>query len=177
MKIFKILSVAILIVFGMGVVACDNKENVVAENISLSNAMIGEVEFQNSEDLKLDQDDGEWVVDGGIEAMTDAQKAAFGSSDVTHVVVLKLLFDKERTIDYLKIEGSVTKVYSTNKEDGGYIGSISSILDNDDGEDAFTYLILSANTKKYDLTIKYTDGVISNLKIEIKAMLVSANDK
>ena len=102
---------------------------------------------------------------------------AFGIDGVTHMVVLKFLFDDERTIDYFKIQGETTKVYSTNKNDENYVGSISGLLDNESGEDAFCYLILSANTKEYNLTARYTDGVEFVSKITIDATLVAAKDE
>ena len=86
----------------------------------------------------------------------------------------KFVFDKERTIDTFEIKGQLTKVYSTDKNVQNYVGSLSSILDNEDGEDAFCYLILSANIKDYTLTAKYSDSTSSVVKVKIDARLVTA---
>ena len=50
----------------------------------------------------------------------------------------------------------------------------SSCLDNEEGEDAFCYLILSANTKEYTLTAKYSDSTESTILLKINARLVTA---
>ncbi len=147
------------------------------EKITLAKTVLGEVEFENNDKVKIDKNEDVWVISGEIEAMSPAQKSAFGVDEVTHMVVLKFLFDDERTIDYFKIQGETIKVYSTDKNDENYVGSISSLLDNESGEDAFCYLILSANTKEYNLTARYTDGVEFVSKIKIDATLVSAKDE
>ena len=90
------------------------------------------------------------------------------------MIVVKFEFDKERTIDSFTIRGDVTKVYSTNKNDENYVGSLSSLLDNKDGEDAYCNLILSANTKEYTLISKYSDDTTSEIKLKINATLVTA---
>ena len=175
-KLIKNIAILVSIFISFNFVACGEKKTVIAEKLTLAKTMIGEVEFQNGDGVKIEQEENKWIIDGKIEVMSDAQKAAFGSQDATHVFVVKLLFDKERTIDYLKIKGEITKVYSTDKNDEGYVDSISNILDNEDGEDAFVYLILSANTKSYGLDVKYTDGKSVELEIDVKAMLVTASD-
>ena len=152
-------------------VACEKKDINQNEKISLAKTILGEVEFENSDKVKIAQNKNEWVVSGEIETMSFAQKSSFGVDDVTHVVVLKFEFDKERTIDYFEIKGETVKVYSTDKNEQNYVGSISDLLDNDEGEDAFCYLILSANTKNYELTSRYTDGVESVMKLVIDATL------
>ena len=106
--------------------------------------------------------------------MSVAQVSSFGMDGVTHVVVIKFEFDNERTIDSFTIKGNVTKVYSTNKEDENYVGSLSSLLENEDGEDAYCNLILSANTKEYSLISKYSDDTVSEIKLLIDATLVTA---
>jgi hypothetical protein len=67
------------------------------------------------------------------------------------------------------------KVFATDKNVEGYVGSISELLDNDPGEDAFCYLVLSANTKEYDISSRYTDGTESVISLKIEATLSSAN--
>ena len=54
---------------------------------------------------------------------------------------------------------------------------ITELLDNESGEDAFCYLVLSANTKEYEFTAKYTDGVESVFKMKIEATLSSAKSE
>lgn len=155
-------------------VACGNNSNKVAEKITLAKTILSEVEFENSDKVKLKQEENEVKITGEIEAMSDAQKSAYGVSGVTHTVVVKFEFDKEKTIDSFKIEGDVTKVYSTDKNDEFYVGSISSLLDNESSDDAFCYLILSANTKSYTLTASYSDSTKSEIKLTIDANLVTA---
>lgn len=173
-KLFKKMLVVCMIFISISCVACKNNEDKMVEKLTLAKTMLGEVEFENSEKVELDEEDGLYVVEGEIEAMSAAQKSAFGVDDVTHVVVVKLEFDKERTIDYFKIAGEAIKVYSTDKTDENYVGSLSDLLDNDSSEDAFCYLILSANTKEYTLTARYTDDVESVIKLKIDANLVTA---
>ena len=173
-KILKMMLSVCLILVSLCFVACGKDKDETVEKISLAKTMLGEVEFENADKVELSQEDDKWVVSGEIEAMSLAQKSAFGVDDVTHIVVVKFEFDKERTIDYFKIEGSTTKVYSTDETDENYVGAISELLDNESGEDAFCYLILSANTKEYKLTSRYTDGVESEVEIEIEASLVTA---
>lgn len=176
----NILKSIFIVVLGFVSLVCIScGKNVIESNekITLAKTILGEVEFENNDKVKIDRKEDEWIVSGEIEAMSAAQKYAFGVDGVTHMVVLKFLFDDERTIDYFKIQGETTKVYSTNKNDENYVGSISGLLDNESGEDAFCYLILSANTKEYNLTARYTDGVEFVSKITIDATLVSAKDE
>lgn len=170
-RVIKTTMILILGFISFMCVACNKKNNNISEEITLAKTVLREVEFENSEKVKLNQVDDGFVVDGEIESMSPAQVSAFGVEKVSHVVVFKCLFDKERTIDYFKIKGDTVKVYSTDKNDEGYVGSISNLLDNDASEDAFCYLILSANTKEYEIMSKYTDGVESNFKIKIEATL------
>lgn len=155
--------------------ACGIKagEMSVAEEVSLANAVFCEIEFENSESVKLKQNGDEIIVSGSIEKMSDIQKNVFGDESVSHVIVLKFLFDKERTIDSFEIRGSKTKVYSTDGSVENYVGSISDLLDNEPGEDAFCKLILSANTKQYTLKATYSDSTISLLTLTIDATLMS----
>lgn len=173
-KILKLLSIVFLFIISFSCVACEKNKVSQNEKISLAKTVLGEVEFENSDKVELEQNEDLWIVSGEIESMTAAQKSAFGLDGVTHVVVLKYEFDDERTIDYFKIKGDVTKVYSTDKTVQGYVGSITELLDNESGEDAFCYLVLSANTKEYEFTAKYTDGVESVFKMKIEATLSSA---
>ena len=134
-NLVKNLFVFALIFISSIFVACGEKSNSFSENIALGKTIIGEVEFENSEEVKLEKNDSGWSVSGEIESMSPAQKSAFGVDDVSHVVVLKFTFDKERTIDYFKIKGETTKVYSTDKTVDGYVGSISDLIDSEDSED------------------------------------------
>lgn len=154
--------------------ACGSNSTKVAEKITLAKTILSEVEFENSEKVKLEQNDDQVKITGEIEAMSDAQKSAYGVNSVTHTVVVKFEFDKEKTIDSFKIKGDVIKVYSTDKNDEFYVGSISSLLDNESSDDAFCYLILSANTNSYVLTASYSDSTESEIKLTIDANLVTA---
>ena len=107
--------------------------------------------------------------------MSDLQKNVFGDESVSHVVVLKYLFDKERTIDSFEIKGKKTKVYSTDNSVENFAGSISDLLDNEPGEDAFCNLILSANTKQYTLRATYSDSTVSTIVLTIDATLISGS--
>ena len=180
-KVFNLcVSVLVIAVVVFAATACDNlssKECQTAESVELSSVVLAEVEFKNSEGVKLEQSCDEIEVSGRIDAMTNAQKSVYGVQDVSHVVCVKITFDKERTISSFKMEGSVVKVYSTNNADENYAGSLTDLLDNESGEDAFTNIILSANTKQYKLTIKYTDGYESVLDVEIKATLATAESE
>ena len=173
----KFTKIAFVICFSfclLIVVACEKMSYSSSEKIVLAETVFNEIEFKNSDKVKLKQQDDKWIVSGEIELMSDAQISSFGLKDVTHCVVLKFEFDKERTIDYFKIEGETTKVYSTDKNEENYVGSITSLLDNEFGDDAFCYLILSANTKDYEFVSRYSDGVESVIKLKIDAVLVSA---
>ncbi len=169
---------SLCLVFLLGfLVACKTEKMEMTEKLTLASTMIGEVEFENSDKTKLEFEDKEWIVSGEVESMSAAQKSAFGVDTVTHVVVFKFEFDKERTIDYFKIQGDTTKVYSTDKNEENYVGSITELLDSESSEDAFCYLVLSANTKEYNLTARYTDDVENVIKIKIDASLVSASSE
>lgn len=173
-KMIKSIFVIFLGFVALVCVACEKKYVMAKEKISLAKTVLSEVEFENSEKVKLKQQDDEWIVSGEIESMSVAQKSAFGVDGVTHIVVFKFEFDNERTIDYFKIDGETVKVFATDKNVEGYIGSISELLDNEPGEDAFCYLVLSANTKEYDISSRYTDGTESVISLKIEATLSSA---
>lgn len=145
-----------------------------AEKVELASAVLNEVEFKNSEQCSIIQECKDVEISGQIDAMTEAQKNAFAQKGVTHVAVIKMTFDKERTLDSVTIKGENTKVYSTNKNDENYSGSLTDLLDNKSGEDAYCNLILSANTKNYSITAKYTDGHSSQISVKISATLVTA---
>lgn len=171
-KIFVSCSMVLLMVL---ISACGNtRKMAVAEKIELAETVLNEVEFSNSEKVKIENLNDVYSITGEIEALSAAQISAFGLEDVTHAVVVKFIFDKERTIDTFEIKGQLTKVYSTDKNVQNYVGSLSSILDNEEGEDAFCYLILSANTKEYTLTAKYSDSTESTILLKINARLVTA---
>lgn len=174
MKMLKSIFVVFFGLIALVCVACEKKMVIGNEKITLAKTVLGEVEFENSEKVKLDKDDNNWIVSGEIETMSPAQKSSFGVDDVSHVVVLKFEFDNERTIDYFKIKGETIKVYSTDKNSENYVGTISELLDNEKGEDAFCFLVLSANTKEYELTSRYTDGTESIVRLKIEALLSSA---
>ncbi len=145
-----------------------------AEKVSLSKVMLEDVEFENSKETKIKQENGEIEVSGTIDAMSKSQKLKYGDENVTHVVALKFSFDKERTLSKFEIEGKQTKVYSTDKNTQNYVGSITDLLDSEDGEDSFCYLILSAETEEYKFVSTYTDGTESKVKLEIEATLATA---
>lgn len=166
-----IIFIAMIAIF---VAACGKSESKIAEKVTLAKTVLSEVEFENSDKVKLKQNGENVEISGEIEAMSDAQKSAFGVSGVTHVVVVKIMFDEERTIDSFEIKGDVTKVYSTDKTVENYVGTISELLDNKSSEDAYCNLILSANTKNYTLTCKYSDSTTSVIKLVIDANLVTA---
>lgn len=176
-KILKVLMVCCcVLVLAFGFVACDKtSECSVAEKVTLAKTTLGEVEFENSENVKLEQDCDKVVISGEIDAMSTAQVAEFGVEDVSHVVVLKYLFDKERTISSFEIKGETTKVFSTDETDENYVGSISDLLDSESDEDAFCYLILSANTKEYSLKACYSDDTCSTINVSISATLLETN--
>ena len=174
-KILKVAtSIFLMILLSVGFVACGSNDCKVKETVSLAKTVLGEVEFENSDKVTLKQDCDKVVIGGSIDAMSAAELSEFGVEDVTHVVVLKFMFDKEKTIDSFEIKGAMTKVYSTDETQENFAGSITDLLDNEADEDAFTYLVLSANTKEYTLTSKYTDGTSSVLNVVIEATLVSA---
>ena len=155
--------------------ACGGNSNAFPERVELSSALVSEIEFDNDESVSLEQNKNQIKISGTINAMSKSQKHAFGNDEVTHVVVLKLTFDKERTLSYFKISGKTTKVYSDDNTVPGYSGKITDLLDSEDGEDAYCNLVLSANTSSYDALIKYTDGQEVNLSIEIVATLATAS--
>ena len=164
-------------IFMCVLVACGMEKGSFAESVSLDKTILNEVEFENSDKVKIENMENGYKITGEIEGMSPAQVSAFGDEDVSHVVVVKFMFDKERTIDSFEIKGKVTKVYSTNKDVENYVGKLSDLLDNESSEDAFCYLILSANTKEYTLTSKYTDSTKSEVKLKIEANLVSAQSE
>ena len=106
--------------------------------------------------------------------MSESQKSAYGVEEVTHVAVVKFVFDKEKTLSSFKIKGNTTKVFSDDNTEDNYVGSLTDLLDSETGEDAYTYLILSANTKDYTLTAKYNDDSESVIKVKITATLANA---
>lgn len=176
-NLVKILTSFMMIILTVFIVSCGNEKSKTAESVTLDKTVLSEVEFENSDKVKLKQKDDVIEITGEIEAMSASQKSAFGVSDATHVVVIKFMFDKERTIDSFEIKGDVTKVYSTDKTKENYVGSISGLLDNESGDDAYCYLILSANTKQYSLTSTYTDSTSSKITLNINATLVTANEE
>ena len=178
-KILKLISMCcVALLIGVSFVACgETKDCSVAEKVSLATTTLGEVEFENSENVKLEQDCDKVTISGEIDAMSTAQVAEFGKEDVSHVVVLKYLFDKERTISSFEIKGETTKVYSTDNTDENYVGSITDLLDSESDEDAYCFLILSANTKEYTLTSKYSDDTTSVINVSITATLLDAKSE
>lgn len=176
-KVIKYITSVLLVILAIFVVACGEVKQKVGETLTLDKTVLSEVEFENSEKVKIKQTENLVEITGEIEAMSVSQKNAFGVDGVTHVVVVKFMFDKERTIDTFEIKGDVTKVYSTDKMKENYVGSISGLLDNDSGDDAYCYLILSANTKEYLLTCDYTDSTSSKITLKINATLVTANEE
>ncbi len=144
------------------------------EKIELSTAMLKEVQFENSDMVKLEQKNDVVTVSGQIDSMSKSQKNVFGVDEVNHVVTIKVIFDKERTLSYFKLEGDVTKVYSDDRNVQNYTGSITELLANESGEDPYCNLILSAQTKEYKLLAKYTDGKESLITLKNSATLATA---
>lgn len=180
-KLLKGLTVlSLLFILAIGFVACgtlsdkNNSNKAIAEKLELMQSTLDDVEFENAESVKINEENSIYKVSGTIVAMSKAQKSAFAVSDVTHYVALKFTFDKEKTISSFEIKGSTTKVYSDNKNVANYVGSITELLDNEEKEDSFCYLILSANTKEYTLTSTYSDKTTSTIKIKIDATLATA---
>ena len=180
-KSFKILfSFMLLMVTSVLFVACGNKtpmnndKNQISEKVSLSSAMLGEVEFTNADTVKLKQDGETVTISGKIDAMSASQKNAYGVEDITHVVTTKIVFDKERTLQTFKIIGNTTKVYSSDSGEEGYVGSLTDLLDSEEGEDAYCNLILSAQTKSYTLKAIYTDKTERTITVKIEATLATA---
>ena len=173
----------LVVLMGVAVVACGKKDDKsgdgdkcsVAEEVELGSVVFGEVEFANADTVKIKQDCDEVEITGTIEKMSDSQKNVYGVEDVTHVAVVKVVFDKERTLESFELKGGLIKVFGSDDTVENYAGTLSSLLDNESGEDAYTNLILSAHTKEYKLTAKYSDGTESVIELEIKATLASAN--
>ena len=176
-KRFMILSLTLfmcLCLISCGTKTDNHSNNAVAEKIELIKATLDDVEFENAETVKIDKENSIYKVKGTITAMSKSQKTAFGVEDATHFVALKFTFDKEKTISAFEIKGNTTKVYADNKNVENYVGSITELLDNDEKEDAFCYLILSANTKTYTFTSTYSDKTTSTVKLTIDATLATA---
>lgn len=175
-----LLSVMFVFALAFSLVACGNKKDKdnekcdTAEKITLTSATIGEVEFDNADTVKLEQDCNEVVVSGKIDAMSASQKNTYGVESVTHVFVVKFEFDKERTLKTFEIKGGVTKVFSSDNTVENYTGSLTELLDSAEDEDAYTKLVLSANTKEYKLKAIYTDGTSSEISIDVTATLAEA---
>ncbi len=176
LKLLTICTLAIMLCFPM--VACGEKtsgsENGAGEKVKLETIVVNEVEFENSDNVKLTQDGNIVTISGKIDAMSKSQKNAYGVDDVTHVVAIKFTFDRERTLSSFKLKGDVTKVYSDDANVENYSGKLTDLLDNEAGEDSYCELLLSANTEEYSLISKYTDGTESTIKIKIVATLSTA---
>lgn len=184
-KIFNgIICLMLLLVVCVGFVGCDktasekNNDNSqkIAEKIELSSATLGDVEFDNAKTVKLDKSGNTFTVSGTVPAMSKSQILAFGVQDVTHCFVIKLTFDKEKTISTFSIKGNTEKVYSVDSKVNNYVGSISDLLDSEDGEDAFCYLVLAANTEKYEFTATYSDKTTSHITLKVTATLATAEE-
>lgn len=181
-KIIKIMSFALVVtavIFSF--IGCGKNENRknetcnTAEKITLASAVLGEVEFTNADTVKLEQDCDEVDITGTVSKMSASQKTAYGLESVDHVVVVKMMFDKERTLSSFELKGDIVKVFSTDNTVENYAGSISDLLDSESGEDAYCYLILSAERKDYTLTSKYSDGTKSVISVEVSATLANAD--
>ncbi len=178
-KLLSRISVfALIFCLGICLVACGKTDGhnsgETSEKITLSKVMLDDVEFENSEETKIKQDGNEFKISGTIDAMSKSQKLKFGDETATHVVAIKLTFDKERTLKEFKLKGNITKVYSTDNTAENYAGSLTDLLDNEDGEDAFCYLVLSAKTEEYKMKATYTDGTESKLELKIVATMATA---
>ena len=172
MKNFKfiiLLLICVLCSFGCSE---NSSPNAFAEDIELVDCMIDEFEFENADTVDLCKTENGWVVSGSIDPMTPSQISAYGKENVKHIISIKFAFDKERTIDAFKIESEEnTQVYSTDEDVTNYVGSISDLLDNESGEDAFCYLVLPANISEYTFSATYTDSTTAQIKLIIDAEL------
>lgn len=181
LKLIGILPICLIICFGL--IACNKTSSdnantkTVAETIKLSSTILDDVEFENSDTVKLDKKDNTYLVTGTINSMTKSQTIAFGVQDVTHIVALKFTFDKEKTLSSFEIIGNTTKVFSDNKDAENYVGSLSDLLDNESGEDAYCDLVLSANTKTYKLKTTYSDHTTSEITLSIDATLATSSEE
>ena len=180
-----IFSFMFAIMLAVAVVACGNtnnnnnnnnneQEKTIAEKIELTTATLGDVEFTNADTVKLEQKGDVVNVTGTINAMSTSQKTAYGVEDINHVIVVKLGFDKEKTLSSVKLAGNTTKVYATDSSVEGYAGTLSDFLDNEEGKDAYSKLILAGSTEKYTITVKYTDNTESVITLNISATLATA---
>lgn len=176
-KILKISISLFVCMLMMFFISCgnSNNKNKIAEKVTLASTVISEVEFENSEAIKIEQKNDNVNISGNINEMSLSQKSAFGKDGVSYVVVLKFEFDKERTLDTFEIVGENTKVYSTDKSKENFVGLLSDLLDNEPSEDSFAYLVLSAQTKNYQLKTTYTDESTSVINLKIDASLVSSS--
>ena len=176
MKKLKNFIAFIMIFCSMMFIGCGmNDESKIAEKVELSTVEINNVKFKNSDGVKLEQDKNMVTISGNIDSMNDAQKEAFNKSGITHIIAVKFKFDTERTLSKFEMKGNETKVYSDNTGVANYAGSLTEFLDSKDGEDAYVYLVLSANTEEYKLTSTYTDGTVSVLELKITATLATAS--
>ena len=179
-KIFKItLSIIKSFVVGDLLIGCgnsgdqqqtnfQNKAAAIAENVELSSAVLGEIEFENASTVNLNKNGNQINITGRVDAMSAAQKNAFGDDSITHVVVLKFTFDTEKTVSSFELKGNVTKVFSTNESDE--ISPYPTVV-----IVAYCYLILSAGTSQYTLKTKYTDETTSTVIVNMNATLTTAN--
>lgn len=181
-KILKSLTtISFVMMFAVFMVACGSGTSepdtgkIIPEKVTLATTTLSEVEFANADTVKLEQKNTDVTISGKIDAMSESQKSAFGVNDATHVVALKVSFDKERTLKTFELKGNVTKVYSSDSEVENYVGSLSDLLDNDGGDDSYCNLLLSAQTKNYTLKAIYTDGTTREMKINITATLATAS--
>ena len=183
-KIIKSLCMTfVLLMMSFSIVACGsgekNKETPkqIPEKISLaSSVMLGEVEFENADTVKIQQDADKVKISGTISKMSASQKNAYGVESVDHVVCLKFVFDKERTLSKVKLKGEIVKVFSSDSTEENYVGSLTDLLDNEPSEDAYCYLILSAERKNYEITCEYSDETKSVVYVDIDATLANANE-
>lgn len=169
------VSSVVFVACGTGTPTNDKNKSMIPEKVELTSAMLDEIEFANAETVKIEQDKEIVTISGKIDAMSASQKNAYAVEDVTHVVALKINFDKERTLKTFKISGNVTKVYSVNSSEEGYVGPLTDLLDNDGGEDSYCNLILSAQTKTYTCKAVYTDETERVIVIKIDATLANAS--
>lgn len=177
MKKLKILfSLMIMIFMSASIVSCGltGNDKKIAEKVELADVKFEDVDFKNSDAVELKQDDNVVTISGTIDAMSDAQKEAYGKDGITHVVTLKFKFDKEKTLSKFELKGNETKVFSDTTSVENYVGSITDLLDSEDDEDAYANLILLANTSEYKLVSTYTDGTVSSIDVKITATLATA---
>ena len=79
----KIIIGLFLAIVSICFVACGKNEKATAEKITLDKTILSEIEFENSDKVKIKQNGNSVLVFGEIEAMSPAQKNAYGIDHVS----------------------------------------------------------------------------------------------